>query len=58
MKFSQIAGERLILSMDIHEIAKISKILEETAFREENMKALYDLDQVIFAYHRELEEKS
>lgn len=58
MKFNRIEKEQIHLSMNIYEVMQLSKLLEEANLTEENMSTLYDLDQIIFAYHRELEKRS
>lgn len=58
MKLNQIDQEQVLLSMDIHEVMQLSKSLEEANLTKANMKALYDLDQVMFAYHQELARRS
>lgn len=58
MKYNQIDQEQILLSMDIYEVMQLSKSLEDTTLTRETMETLYDLDQIIFAYYRELERRS
>lgn len=58
MDFHRMEKEKMLVGMNVYEIVQLSKLLEEANITRENMKLLYDLDQLIFAYYRDLEDKS
>ncbi|MFC2949801.1 hypothetical protein [Virgibacillus sediminis] len=54
MRYQTLTNKNLVIEIEEQELAMLAEALEKS---NPDMKILSELDQILFAYHRELEDK-